>query len=197
MKFRWRKRYSLGLLVVLLFVIFLCAALVHRIFYMIETGQAAVLYRFFWGTDTTHVYGEGLHIVFPWNKLYVYDVREQELTQEVSVLSFNGLTIDVTFSFRYHPDPETLGLLHQHLGPDYADKVVKPILIAAVREVIGHYLPEELYTTHSATIQDEIQQVCQRDIEQNHIFFKQILVKDILCPLRMSKEVSRAPCSRL
>jgi len=182
MKSRWRARYSVGLTISLLMFVFLCAALAHRIFYTVDTGQAAVLYRFFWGTDTTHVYGEGIQIVFPWNRLYIYDVREQELTQEESVLSFNGLTIDVTFSFRYHPDIETLPLLHQRLGPDYVNKVVKPILIASIREVIGHYRPEELYTTHSATIQDEIREVCQRDIERNHIYFDQILVKDIDLP---------------
>lgn len=165
------------------------AALAHRIFYVVDSGHAAVLYRFFWGTDIENVYREGLHVVFPWNHLIIYEVREQELTEAVQVLSFNGLNIEVVFSFRYRPDEPTLPLLHQNLGPNYVDKVVRPVLISSVREVIGNYRPEELYTTHSATIQEEIQRVCERDIEQHHILFRQVLIKDINLPEKVTNAI--------
>ncbi|MFM7199384.1 MAG: prohibitin family protein [Myxococcota bacterium] len=172
-----------------LIFIFLVAALAHRIFYVVDSGHAAVMYRFFWGTDIQNVYREGLHIVFPWNHLIIYEVREQELTEEVQVLSFNGLNIGVVFSFRYRPDEPILPLLHQNLGPNYVDKVVRPVLISAVCEVIGNYRPEELYTTHSATIQEEIQRVCERDIEEHHIKFSQVLIKDINLPEKVTQAI--------
>lgn len=182
MKSRWKKRYTFYLTIVLALFIFVVAALANRIFYVIDTGQAGVLYRFFSGTDIENVYTEGLMVVFPWNRVYIYDIREQKLTQSVQVLSFNGLNIEVVFSFRYRPDAAKLPILHQQLGPDYVEKVVNPLLIAAVREVIGNYRPEELYTTHSATIQQEVQRLCQRSIEEFNIRFSQILIQDINLP---------------
>ena len=131
MKSRWKKRYTFYLTIVLALFIFVVAALANRIFYVIDTGQAGVLYRFFSGTDIENVYTEGLMVVFPWNRVYIYDIREQKLTQSVQVLSFNGLNIEVVFSFRYRPDAAKLPILHQQLGPDYVEKVVNPLLIAA------------------------------------------------------------------
>jgi len=101
-------------------------------------------------------YGEGVHFILPWNKMYIYDVRIQELKQSVEVLSQNGLTINVQISVRYYLLKEEVPLLHQKVGEFYREKVIIPSTISSVREVIGKYLPEELYTTSRYIIQDEI-----------------------------------------
>ncbi|EDP69685.1 SPFH/band 7 domain protein, partial [Flavobacteriales bacterium ALC-1] len=61
----------------------------------IGSGEAGVLYKTFGGgvvTDEPPL-GEGFHIVAPWNKVYVYEVRQQELFEKMKVLSSNGLEI--------------------------------------------------------------------------------------------------------
>ena len=47
--------------------------------------------------------GEGFHIVAPWNKVYVYEVRQQELFEKMRVLSSNGLEIQIDASVWYEP----------------------------------------------------------------------------------------------
>ena len=47
----------------------------------IDSGEAGVLFKTFGDgvvTDEPPM-GEGFHIVAPWNKVYVYEVRQQEL----------------------------------------------------------------------------------------------------------------------
>lgn len=121
-------------------------------------GEAGVYFRRFFnkGTVIEKNYGEGTHFILPWNKMYVYDVRIQELKQNVEVLSQNGLTINVQVSVRYYILKEEVALLHQKVGELYREKVIIPSTISSVREVIGKYLPEELYTTSRYIIQDEI-----------------------------------------
>ncbi|MFM7199341.1 MAG: SPFH domain-containing protein [Myxococcota bacterium] len=189
MESRWQKRYLFAGMMATLFALFLVAAFWQRIFYSIHTGQVGVLYRFFWGTYTERTYGEGLNVVFPWNTLFLYDVREQEQTEEVEVLSYNGLSIRVSFSFRFQPDAARVGLLHQKLGPTYVQKLVRPMMVATVREVIGNYRPEELFTTHSATLQEEIRQIAQREIAPYHIGITQILVKSVKLPAEVEKAI--------
>ncbi|MBU0973642.1 MAG: prohibitin family protein [Proteobacteria bacterium] len=121
-------------------------------------GHTGVKFRRFFnkGTVIEKSFKEGVHFLLPWNKMYVYDVRIQKLKQEVEVLSQNGLTIKVVVSVRYYLLKNEVPLLHQKVGEDYRDKVIIPSTISSVREVIGKYLPEQLYTTARHVIQDEI-----------------------------------------
>jgi regulator of protease activity HflC (stomatin/prohibitin superfamily) len=50
----------------------------------------------------------------------------------------------------------SLGKLHQSIGPDYRDKVVVPVVASVIRQVIGRYNPEDVYHLQPDAIQDEI-----------------------------------------
>lgn len=149
---------------------------------IVGSGQVGVLYSVFTGTRLGVPYGEGLHIKFPANAIFIYDTRIQTLKQTVQVLSFNGLAVDVTLTCRYRVVPDEAPLLHQQIGPEYVDKLISPVLLSSAREVIGNYRPEELYTTHSTTIQDEIDRVAQDAIQGFHIELLPVLVESLSLP---------------
>ena len=51
----------------------------------IDSGEAGVLFKTFGNgvvTDEPPM-GEGFHIVAPWNKVFVYEVRQQELFEKM------------------------------------------------------------------------------------------------------------------
>ena len=54
----------------------------------IGSGEAGVLYKTFGGGVVTDAppLGEGFHIVAPWNKVYVYEVRRQEIFEKIFIL---------------------------------------------------------------------------------------------------------------
>ena len=59
-------------------------------------GEAGVLFRTVGGgVNLDETYGEGFHIVAPWNDMYIFEVRQQELKEQMNVLSSNGLEIQV------------------------------------------------------------------------------------------------------
>lgn len=182
----WLSNFSFGVTVALFFAVFVVLLVAPKMFHPVKTGQLGVLYRFFSGTDMSRTYQEGLHILFPLNELFIYDTRVQEFTRTVDVLSFNGLSVRVSVSCRYLPIREELPALHQEIGPDYERKLIIPVLFASIREVIGTYRPEELYTTHSATIQAEINRVAQEAVEGLHVTFLPILVSSISLPAQVN-----------
>src|SRR5437870_4044639 len=52
----------------------------QSIFITIQSGDVGVLYkRFGGGTQTDRVLGEGIKVIAPWDKLFIYNVRVQEV----------------------------------------------------------------------------------------------------------------------
>ena len=83
-----------------------------RIFINGPAGHHAVMYRMFaGGTVTNRVWDEGLKIIPPWDSLTVYETRLQTKTIEFTVLSEEGLNLEVKVSVRYRPNKEMIGFL--------------------------------------------------------------------------------------
>ncbi|MGD9505796.1 MAG: prohibitin family protein [Syntrophobacteraceae bacterium] len=172
-----------AMLVGLFIFLLLLAYLGTSVFVTIEPGCTGVLFRRLWGgTELDRIYGEGLHLVAPWNQMHVYDARIQELKQDVAVLSQNGLTVQVLTSVRFRVMRDLLPVLHQKVGPDYKEKIIVPILISSVREVIGKHLPEDLYTTAKQQFQDEILVEQIEETGRIPIVYNGIVVENIKLP---------------
>ncbi len=177
------QEHRVALYICGLVFLFLCALLWKRIFIPVNAGEASVLFRRFGGgTVVERVYGEGFHVIFPWNRMTIYTVRVQELTTLIEALSTNGLKINVTVSMRYLPDYNALPLLHQKVGPNYLDKIVVPEVTEAVREVIGKYRPEELYTAKTSEISQAILATALRELSDKFIRFDNVVVRRIELP---------------
>jgi regulator of protease activity HflC (stomatin/prohibitin superfamily) len=185
-----RNRHRFGLL--FLIFLFFVSLFFKQIFISIYPGEGAVLWRRFWGgTVLTKTYGEGLQIIAPWNNLYVYDTRVQELDDNVSLLSSDGLLIDVRLSTRFYPEKDKLPLLHSRVGPDYAEKVVRPEVITALRRVLGNYTPEEIYYRDEEGLLEEIREIADKHIAVNHIVLQDVLILELRLPETLQKEINQ------
>jgi len=177
------RKHTLPLMLGGLVFTFFAVYLANRIFILIGPGEAGVLFRRLQsGTQTERIYGEGLSVIAPWNRMYIYNVRVQEHPETVLALSSNGLTIKVDVSMRYFPDYPELPILHQKVGPDYAAKVVFPEVIAGAREVIGKYKPDELYTLKTSAISDAIIHSLVRSLKEKFITLDDVNIKNITLP---------------
>ena len=152
-------------------------------FYTIEPGEKGVLFeKFAGGLDKETVYGQGFHVIAPWNTLHVYDVKLHDTFEKMEVLSKNGLSIRIDLSFRYMPVPSKIGYLHDQIGRDYLERIIKPEIRSVTREVIGNYLPEELYSTKREAIEDEIYARTKENIEAKYLMLDAILIRDVTLP---------------
>ena len=59
------------------------------------------------------------------------------------------------------------------------------------REVIGNYLPEELYSTKREAIEDEIFDYLKAKIEKNYINLDAILIRDVTLPLTLQAAIEQ------
>lgn len=170
-------------------IIYIIAAVVVLLIFLskasvtINAGQSGVLFRTFGnGVETDRTYGEGFHIIAPWNKMIKYEVRQQEKLERMAVLSSNGLEISVEVSMWYQPKLDKLPLLHQQKGEDYSERIVGPAIRSATRSVIGRYTPEEIYSTKRDVIQQEIQIETKKILDAQFVQLNECLVRDITLP---------------
>lgn len=133
---------ALGLLVLLFVAIFLAP----RSIIVIRSGEVGVKYDLITGTQVDRIYGEGLNIIAPWNRMYIYNIRVQETKRTLNVLTADGLVIQLDLSIRYHPEVSMVGVLHAVVGPNYVDTIVVPEVESTVRSSVGKLTAEQLYT---------------------------------------------------
>ena len=161
-------------------------------FYTIEPGEKGVLFeKFAGGLDKETVYDQGFHIIAPWNTLHVYDVKLHDTFEKMEVLSKNGLSIKIDLSFRYMPVPEKIGYLHDEIGRNYLESIIKPEIRSVTREVIGNYLPEELYSTKREAIEDEIYARTKDNIEAKYLLLDAILIRDVTLPQTLRNGIEK------
>ncbi len=166
--------------------------LTNTTFLTIEPGKKGVLFkRFAGGLDKEKIYHQGFHIVAPWNTMFIYDTRVNEGVEKMEVLSRNGLTIVVELSYRYFPKPERIGYLHDEVGSEYLRRILIPEIRSATREVIGKYLPEELYSTKRETIQEEIFSKTSAGVNQKNITVDAILIREVALPDKLRTAIEQ------
>jgi regulator of protease activity HflC (stomatin/prohibitin superfamily) len=155
----------------------------------IYPGELGVLYRRLGGgTQIDTVYREGMHVILPFNKMYVYNVRKQEFTDSINVLTVDGLTVGVKYSVRYYLEKDTLPLLHQRVGPDYLNVVVKPEIRSVMRTVFGQYKPEEIYTTQKA-IQERVSMLSKGHLGARFVSLDDVPIESITLPQKISDAI--------
>lgn len=159
----------------------------------IGSGEAGVLYRTF--DDGVVIdeppLGEGFHIVAPWNKVFIYEVRRQEIFEKMKVLSSNGLDIQLDASVWYQPDAPNLGRLHQEIGENYLNRIILPTIRSAARSVVGRYTPEQLYSSKRDAIQKEIFEESKKIVDDQFIILDDILVRDVTLPPTIKEAIER------
>lgn len=185
------KQHIPQLIVMSLILLFLIVYLAQNIFITVGAGEGSVLWRrFFGGTVTDTVFGEGLHVIFPWDKMTVYNVRIQQVAHDFDVLTKNGLRIHLSISIRYQPEYDLLGVLHQRLGPDYVKTVVIPEIEQVLRVIVGQLDAEQVYTTETKA--SPIEKALNAGIEnvgRKFINIDNVIIKEISLPPKIREAI--------
>ncbi|HRW76785.1 MAG: prohibitin family protein [Lewinellaceae bacterium] len=161
-------------------------------FLTIDAGERGILFRRFGGgLDMETIYTPGFHVVAPWNSMYVYDVREKQIEEEMEVLSSNGLNIRVDVTVRTNPVYHQIALLHETFGKDYMNTLVRPEVRSAVRKIIGRFEPEELYSSKRDEVQQLIQDDLMNELKKNYVELRATLIRDIALPEKIQNAIER------
>ncbi|WP_424964294.1 prohibitin family protein [Ekhidna sp.] len=178
------RKYLPFLIIGIIAIIILFSA-ANRIFFRIEASERAVLFKTLSGTlEKDNIIGPGWNMKAPWNEVYIYEVSENKIEETMDVLDKNGLNISVDVTVRFHPKYDAIGTIQENFRGDYIQRLVIPEARSIVRQVMGRYTAEEIFSTKrpevEASIKEETRQVL--GAPGNEVEMKSLLIRSIKLP---------------
>ncbi len=161
-------------------------------FLTIKPGEAGVLFKKFGGgLEKDIIYGQGFHVVAPWNTMFIYNIKEQTAEEQMNVLDKNGLSISVDVTVRFNPFGNKIGYVHERFGHGYIQTLVIPEVRSAVRQVMGRYSAEEIYSTKRAEVETNIINEAESTLssETNNIKMNALLIREVVLPENIKRAI--------
>ena len=183
----------ISVIVFLLFGLTILFSFASSIFYVIESTERAVIFYKFSsrGLDKENVIRPGFGIKAPWNDLYKFDITDNLIEETIDVLDGSGLSINVGVTMNYHLNYDSVGEIYETYQFDYNRRLIRPVFRSTVRDVMGRYTAEEIYSTKRAEVENLIQEEASEVLRQpgNNIVMKSLLIRSITLPAQIKAAI--------
>jgi len=190
---QFRKYITLGVLGVVVLIIISSVTI-------IKPGYVGVIELF--GKVSPHPKYNGIHLIFPLATVHKMDTRLQEYTMSLSTqegrikdddgidaLTMEGLKIKLDITGWFRLDPEQAPRIFQEIGLDYVEKIVRPTLRTAIRDVVVRYTAENIYSSKRDSVITMIAERTKKLSESKGIIIDEILLRNIVLPTRVQDEI--------
>jgi len=189
---RWA---GLGLALVLLLIV------VPASIRVVPVGHALVVFNTI--TRSFRLARQGVTLIPPFiTQTQIYDLRRLEYTMtgthgegrkaewDDSLWSptQEGLQVGIDLTVWHHLDPLKVVDIHQRIGPDYEEKIIRPAVRSVIRLVISEYAVMDVYSSKRAAIQDEINNKVKHLVEKDGFVVDELVLRDV----RFTNEFSKA-----
>ena len=158
---------------------------------VVDAGQIAVIFNTVSGGLSSR--WPGTHLMLPGiQKAILYDSRVQTYTMSATygegevkgddaleATTQDGQIVKLDISVRFHVDQEHVTELHQHIGPDYKDKVVRPEVRTVVRLAVASYPVTEVYSGKRLEIQTQSVDALKPKFRQNYLVIDEVLIRRV------------------
>lgn len=161
-RYRWWRfiEHSLPIIVIYLMVTTLIGFVIApNVFVNVPSGHVGLLWKRFRGgtqIEPRQLKEEGLRVLLPWDRLFLYNLRLQSTTDTYNAISKDGVLLKATINIRFRLKHDAIPQLHQAVGPNYLSNLVRPEIGNRMREIIAEYTAEEVYSTKRQEIQNRI-----------------------------------------
>jgi len=179
------NRKYLPLIIVTAIILIVLLTLSNSIVYKVKSGERAVIFNTLSGQlDKQNVIGPGFHLKVPWADVYIYDVTENQIEETMDVLDKNGLNINVDITVRFHPMYDSIGEIYETFRQEYVRRLVIPEVRSTVRQVMGRYTAEEIYSTKRPEVEGAIKSETDAILGApgNNVEMRALLIRSIKLP---------------
>jgi len=160
---------------------------------MIDAGNTGVYTLF--GKVKDREISSGLHVINPLAKIYEISVRTEEYTMSKSInegkkvgddsiraLTKEGLSVDLDITVLYHLNEQMASDIYKTLGLNYAEKIIRPEIRAAIREIIARYEAKDIYSEKRQEAGQEIYSYLNNKILSRGIIIEDVLIRNVELP---------------
>ncbi|SFD55089.1 prohibitin family protein [Spirosoma endophyticum] len=166
----------------------------------IDAGQVGVISLF--GNVSDRALGSGLNFVNPLANVTEFDIKTQNYTMSAShdegqrsgddairVLTADGLEVVIDLTVLYRVVSDDAPRIYREIGPDYMDKIVRPITRTRIRDNAVYYDAIALYSTRRDEFQTRIYKTIEADFRKRGLLLEQLLIRNIDLPASVKKTI--------
>jgi len=114
--------------------------------------------------------------------------RKREIDDSLWSPTQEGLQVGIDITVWHHLDPAQVVTIHQKIGPDYEEKIIRPAVRSVIRLVISEYAVMDVYSSKRAQIQDEINVKVKALVEKDGFLVDEVVLRDV----RFTPEFAKA-----
>jgi regulator of protease activity HflC (stomatin/prohibitin superfamily) len=159
----------------------------------IDAGEVGVQSVF--GKVSERTLSSGLNFVNPLASVTVFDAKTQNYTMSavhdegdregddaIRVLTADGLEVVVDLTVLYRILPPQAPTILKEIGPDYKDKIVRPITRTMIRDNAVYYDAVALYSLKRNEFQTRIYKDIESNFKKRGLVLEQLLIRNINLP---------------
>jgi regulator of protease activity HflC (stomatin/prohibitin superfamily) len=154
----------------------------------VEPGEEGFVYRPYGGGIDSITYSEGTYFVAPWNDMITYNILKESKNYKSTVMDKNGTDITVNIAVNFAVKKGQSSKLHLTFGTNYIS-FIDDKAQGAIKDVIGRYTYEEVYSTKRESLEGEIESILQDDFNKNFLTLNYVEIADVDLPTNIAQEI--------
>ncbi len=159
----------------------------------IQAQEVGVVFNVLSGELSDDPLGPGLHIIIPGiQEVTLYSMAQQEYTvsgvasegavagnDAITALTKDGQQVSIDVTMIYSIDPANAQIVHQRWQNRYVNSLIRPAMRSAVRDAIGEFTVEEIYSSERAKLIAFSETSIRAEIEPEGFLLSSVLIRNI------------------
>jgi len=164
---------------------------------VIGAGQTGVVHLF--GKVRDAELRSGIHLVNPLARVEKMSIRTEEFsmtkTREggsgdtLTVLTKEGLDVSLDLTVLYRLQEAKASDIFREVGPQYRDRIVRPIIRSAIRSTVAEFEAKDIYSAKREEVARKLRELIAKDLEPRGITLEEVLLRDVALPERLTESI--------
>lgn len=181
-------------------VIILSLIVLAKSVVIIPAGETGVYHLF--GKVKDAEVRSGFHLINPLADVTRLSIRTEQYTMSVAqgegekigddsidALTNEGLTVNLDITVFYHLVEDSASNVFKELGTNYQEKIIRPEIRSAIREVVAGYDSKSIYSDKRDEIINTIREKMTANIEPRGIAIEQVLLRNVILPAKLDASI--------
>ncbi len=187
-----------------LFVSIVIGILVLWLFFasivVVDAGETGIYSLF--GRVKDQELKSGFHLVIPLARVHKISIRTEEYTMSIanregkktgndsiSALTKEGLSVDLDITTLYRVNENDASQIYKTVGLNYEEKIIRPQIRSAIREVIAQYEAKDIYSEKRQEATKKIMDNLKSKLEPRGIILEDVLLRNVKLPSNLAKSI--------
>jgi len=167
---------------------------------IVPAGQTGVYHLF--GKVRDQEVSSGIHLINPLASIVRMSIRTEQYTMSIATLegqrmgddsiealTKEGLKVDLDMTVLYHLREESASDVYRELGTNYDEKILRPLVRSAIREIIAVYEAKDIYSDKREEAASRIKESLVASAGDRGIEIESVLLRNVKLPEMLTQAI--------